>query len=73
MSIQGLIFDFGGVINNMRWDVASELEERHGLDPQLADDGDALGVFVMTAVGKIQAKDVDAAFEQGLDHRRLGT
>ncbi len=32
MTIQGLIFDFGGVINNMRWDVARELEERHGLE-----------------------------------------
>ena len=32
MSIRGLIFDFGGVINNMRWDVARELEERHGLE-----------------------------------------
>ena len=32
MSIRGVIFDFGGVINNMRWDVARELEEQHGLE-----------------------------------------
>ncbi len=32
MSIRGLIFDFGGVINNMRWDVAQKLEEQHGLE-----------------------------------------
>lgn len=32
MSIRGVIFDFGGVINNMRWDVARELEEEHGLE-----------------------------------------
>jgi putative hydrolase of the HAD superfamily len=29
--IRGIIFDFGGVISNMRWDVARELEEQHGL------------------------------------------
>ncbi|MCH8995144.1 MAG: HAD family phosphatase [Chloroflexi bacterium] len=32
MPIRGLIFDFGGVISNMRWDVAHELEEEHGLE-----------------------------------------
>ncbi len=32
MTIHGLIFDFGGVITNMRWDVARDLEERHGLE-----------------------------------------
>ena len=32
VTIRGLIFDFGGVINNMRWDVANELEEEHGLE-----------------------------------------
>ena len=32
VTIRGLIFDFGGVINNMRWDVARELEEEHGLE-----------------------------------------
>ena len=32
MSIQGVIFDFGGVISNMRWDVAHKLEEEHGLE-----------------------------------------
>ena len=32
MSIRGLIFDFGGVISNMRWDVARKLEEEHGLE-----------------------------------------
>ena len=32
MAIQGLIFDFGGVITNMRWDVAQELEEEHQLE-----------------------------------------
>jgi putative hydrolase of the HAD superfamily len=31
VSIRGLIFDFGGVINDMRWDVALQLEEEHGL------------------------------------------
>lgn len=34
MSIRGLIFDFGGVISNMRWDVARKLEEEHGLEPR---------------------------------------
>lgn len=29
--IRGLIFDFGGVLWNMRWEVARELEEAHGL------------------------------------------
>ena len=32
MPIHGLIFDFGGVISNMRWDVARELEEQYGLE-----------------------------------------
>jgi putative hydrolase of the HAD superfamily len=32
MPIRGLIFDFGGVLMNMRWDVARELEELHGLE-----------------------------------------
>jgi len=31
MQIQAVIFDFGGVIWDMRWDLAHELEERHGL------------------------------------------
>ncbi len=29
---RALIFDFGGVITNMRWDVARELEQQHGLE-----------------------------------------
>jgi len=29
--IQGVLFDFGGVLWNMRWDVCRELEEAHGL------------------------------------------
>ena len=32
MSISAVIFDFGGVINNMRWEVARELEDEHGLE-----------------------------------------
>lgn len=32
MPIRGLIFDFGGVITDMRWDVARQLEEAHGLE-----------------------------------------
>lgn len=32
MPIRGLIFDYGGVISNMRWEVAHELEEQHGLE-----------------------------------------
>ncbi len=32
MPIRGLIFDFGGVVMDMRWDVARELEEQHGLE-----------------------------------------
>lgn len=32
MPIRGLIFDFGGVINNMRWDVSTRLEEEHELE-----------------------------------------
>ncbi len=32
MSINAIIFDFGGVINNMRWDVARDLEDEHGLE-----------------------------------------
>ncbi len=32
MPIRALIFDFGGVITNMRWDVAGELEQQHGLE-----------------------------------------
>ena len=31
MDIQGLIFDFGGVIWNMRWDACQELEQEYGL------------------------------------------
>ena len=53
--------------------IGEDADRSAGIGLELADDGDALGVVVMTAVGKIQAKDVDAAFEQGLDHRRLGT
>jgi putative hydrolase of the HAD superfamily len=30
--IRGLIFDFGGVITNMRWDVARDIEKRHELE-----------------------------------------
>ena len=32
MAIRGVIFDFGGVITNMRWDVARDLEREHGLE-----------------------------------------
>lgn len=32
MPIRGVIFDFGGVITNMRWDVARDLEREHGLE-----------------------------------------
>ncbi|MCH7493121.1 HAD family phosphatase [bacterium] len=32
MAVSAILFDFGGVINNMRWDVARELEEKHGLE-----------------------------------------
>src|SRR3989304_5629427 len=32
LAIRGVIFDFGGVINNMRWDVARDLEDEHGLE-----------------------------------------
>lgn len=32
MTIRAVIFDFGGVINNMRWDVALDLEKQHGLE-----------------------------------------
>ena len=32
MSIRGVIFDYGGVISNMRWDVARDLEREHGLE-----------------------------------------
>lgn len=31
-TIRGLIFDFGGVISDMRWDVAWELEREHELE-----------------------------------------
>jgi putative hydrolase of the HAD superfamily len=32
LPIRGVIFDFGGVINDMRWDVMFALEEEHGLE-----------------------------------------
>ena len=32
VAIRALIFDFGGVITNMRWDVARDLEKQHGLE-----------------------------------------
>jgi len=32
MTIRGLVFDFGGVVTNMRWDVARRLEEEHALE-----------------------------------------
>jgi putative hydrolase of the HAD superfamily len=32
MAIRALIFDFGGVITNMRWDVARDLEKKHELE-----------------------------------------
>lgn len=32
LPIRALIFDFGGVITNMRWDVARELEQQHRLE-----------------------------------------
>lgn len=31
MDIQGLVFDFGGVIWNMRWDACRDLEQAYGL------------------------------------------
>ena len=33
MTIRGVILDFGGVIIDMRWDVARQLEEAHRLEP----------------------------------------
>lgn len=33
-AIRGLLFDYGGVIHDMRWDVARELEAAHGLPRQ---------------------------------------
>ncbi len=32
-AVRGILFDFGGVIHDMRWDVARALEEAHGLPP----------------------------------------
>ncbi len=32
MSISAILFDFGGVINNMRWDVARDIEDEYGLE-----------------------------------------
>jgi putative hydrolase of the HAD superfamily len=32
MTIRGLVFDFGGVIVNMRWEVAQRLEDEHALE-----------------------------------------
>ncbi len=32
MPIKGLIFDYGGVLWDMRWDVSTELARTHGLD-----------------------------------------
>ncbi|MEX2159218.1 MAG: HAD family phosphatase [Dehalococcoidia bacterium] len=32
MTIRGVVFDFGGVIVNMRWDMARKLEEEYGLE-----------------------------------------
>lgn len=32
MAIRGLIFDFGGVISDMRWDVMQQLEDEHTLE-----------------------------------------
>lgn len=32
MPIRGIIFDFGGVIHNMRWDVMRQLEAEHRLE-----------------------------------------
>lgn len=32
MAIRGLVFDFGGVIVNMRWDVAREIEQEYGFE-----------------------------------------
>ena len=32
MTIRALVFDFGGVIMNMRWDVARSLEKEHALE-----------------------------------------
>jgi len=29
--VRGVILDFGGVMSNMRWEVARQLEDRHGL------------------------------------------
>lgn len=31
LAIRGVIFDFGGVLVDMRWDVSAELERAHGL------------------------------------------
>jgi putative hydrolase of the HAD superfamily len=33
LSIRGLIFDYGGVIQDMGWDIARELEGKYGLEP----------------------------------------
>ena len=32
MAVSAVLFDFGGVINNMRWEVARDLEDEHGLE-----------------------------------------
>ena len=32
MAVSAILFDFGGVINNMRWEVARDLEDEYGLE-----------------------------------------
>ncbi|MDP3766504.1 MAG: HAD-IA family hydrolase [Dehalococcoidia bacterium] len=67
MPIRGLVFDFGGVINNMRWDVSAALEEEHGLER---------GALVRTFYDNDEWREVqegrgDSALWLAASHRRL--
>ena len=67
MPIHGLIFDFGGIITNMRWDVAHALEEQHGLERNTL----ARTYFASEEWREVEVGRGDTAEWQRAAHRRL--
>lgn len=67
MSIRGVIFDFGGVITNMRWDVARKLEREHGLERNII----ARSLFASDEWREIQVGKGDLETWRAAAHRRL--
>ncbi len=67
MPIRGIVFDFGGVISNMRWDVARDLEREHGLERYII----ARTLFASDEWREIEVGKGDLEGWRAAAHRRL--